>query len=103
AAVRPIKQKYAGAETTVSSRSIELVVRIVSLKEQPTDSAHWQRQPYHVRLAALEVIRREYHGWHPDIQPRIECVCRIVPMRLGHETGKCSGMNGEQHSVSVPR
>ena len=54
------------------------VVRKVSLEEQPTDFAYWQEQPYQARLAALEEIRREYHQWHHDTQPRLQRLSRFV-------------------------
>ena len=54
------------------------VVRKVRMDEQTSDFAYWQAQPYHfVRLAALEEIRREYHGPKYDSEPGIQKVCRI--------------------------
>jgi hypothetical protein len=53
-------------------KPIQKVVRKVALKEQPTDFAYWQEQSYEARLAALEEIRREYHQWHYDTQPRLQ-------------------------------
>lgn len=54
------------------------VVRKTTLEEQPTDFAYWRRQPYEARLAALEEIRREYHQWRYDTQPRLQRFLRIV-------------------------
>ena len=59
-------------------RSIAKVYRKVSLYNQPSDFGYWQTQPYEVRLAALEEIRREYHGWHDETQPRLQRVYTIV-------------------------
>ncbi len=59
-------------------REIAKVYRKVSLKQQPTDFAYWQSQPYLLRLAALEEIRQEYHGWQNDTQPRLQRVYRII-------------------------
>lgn len=61
-----------------SSRNIALVYRKVSLWDQPTDFAYWQSLPYEARLAALEEIRREYHGWDHETEPRLQRVYRIV-------------------------
>jgi hypothetical protein len=57
---------------------IAMTVRKVGLRDQPTDFAYWQSQPYTARLAALEEIRREYHGWKPGAEPRLQRVCRII-------------------------
>ena len=61
-------------------REIVKVYRKVSLTEQPTDFAYWQSQPPVARLAALEAIRREYHGWTDETQPKVERVYRIVKL-----------------------
>ncbi len=42
------------------------------------DLKYWQAQPPAARLAALEEIRREYHGWKYGEEPRIEKVYSIV-------------------------
>ena len=54
------------------------VVRMTTLEEQPTDFVYWQTQPYEARLAALEEIRREYHQWSYDTQPRLQRFLRII-------------------------
>ena len=54
------------------------VVRKFALEEQPSDFAYWQEQPYEARLAALEEIRREYHQWYFDTQPRLQRFLRFV-------------------------
>lgn len=54
------------------------VVRKFALEEQPSDFAYWQKQSYEARLAALEEIRREYHRWHYDTQPRLQRFLRFV-------------------------
>ena len=59
-------------------RSIAKVFRKVDLKNQPTDFAFWQNQPPLARLAALEEIRQEYHGWQNDAQPGLQRVYSVV-------------------------
>lgn len=54
------------------------VVRKVALKKQLSDSAYWREQPYETRLAALEEIRREYHQWRYDTQPRLQRFLSVV-------------------------
>jgi len=60
------------------SRGVARVVRKVSLRQQPTDFAYWQTRPYEERLAALEEIRREYHGWRYDTEPRLQRLYQVV-------------------------
>jgi len=43
----------------------------VTFRDRERDFAYWQTQPYHVRLAALEQIRREYHRWRYGAEPRL--------------------------------
>ena len=59
-------------EATEKPRTIAKVYHKVGLYDQPTDFAYWQSQPFAARLAALEAIRCEYHGWRHDTQPIIQ-------------------------------
>ncbi len=52
-------------------------VRRTSLREAGSDVAYWRARPPHVRLQALEGIRREYHDWPDDAGPRLQRVCRV--------------------------
>lgn len=65
-------------DTIAKTRNIAKVWRKVELRNQPTDFAYWQSLPPSARLAALEEIRREYHGWSDDTQPGLQRVCTIV-------------------------
>ena len=57
---------------------IQKTVIKVSIRQQPSDFAYWQSQPYRVRLAALEEIRQGYHRWRHDAESRLQRVYRIV-------------------------
>ena len=50
----------------------------VSIREQKSDFAYWQAQPYQARLAALEQIRQEYHRWKYGAEPRLQRVYSIA-------------------------
>ncbi len=50
----------------------------VKLKEQKSDFEYWQSQPVEKRLETLEDIRREYHGWKDEPQPRLQKVLSII-------------------------
>lgn len=58
--------------------TMEKVVRKIRIDEQKSDAAYWRTQPYTVRLAALEQIRREYHLWKYGTEPRLQRVYTIV-------------------------
>lgn len=60
-------------ESRVEKRCVK-----VNMHEQRSDFAYWQSQPYQVRLAALEQIRREYHRWRYNAEPRLQRVHSIV-------------------------
>lgn len=50
----------------------------LNIREQPSDFAYWQKQPYRARLAALEEIRREYHLWKYGAEPRLQRVYTVA-------------------------
>ncbi|NJK66587.1 MAG: hypothetical protein HC789_13055 [Microcoleus sp. CSU_2_2] len=51
-----------------------IAVTKTSLKNSKSDVAYWRSQPYAVRLAALETIRREFHQWKYHAEPRFQKV-----------------------------
>lgn len=57
---------------------IEKVYRQMPIRQQESDFAYWQTQPYAARLAALEEIRRQYHRWKYHAEPRLQRVYTIV-------------------------
>ncbi len=44
-----------------TTTNIQKVYPKVNLREQKSDFAYWQTQPYQVRLATLEQIRESHH------------------------------------------
>lgn len=58
--------------------TIEKIVRKTTLEAQGNDFAYWQAQPYELRLATLERIRREYHAWKYDTEPRLQRVLQLL-------------------------
>jgi hypothetical protein len=64
---------------TPKQRQIALVYRKTRISEQGSgDLEYWLSQPPSARLAALEEIRREVHGWKPGEEPRMEKVVTII-------------------------
>jgi hypothetical protein len=60
------------------SNEIKKTVTIVNMKNQPSDFAYWNSQPYPARLDALEQIRQEYHRWRYGAEPRLQRVYSVV-------------------------
>lgn len=65
-------------ETMETTERVEKTYTKVKIQDQTSDFAYWQTQPYHVRLAALEQIRRAYHRWRYGAEPRFQRVYHIV-------------------------
>lgn len=59
-------------------RKIAKVCRKVGIRNQPSDFAYWQSKSCEERLACLEEIRQEYHGWKDDTEQRLQRVCTVV-------------------------
>ncbi|MUG94452.1 hypothetical protein F7734_19555 [Scytonema sp. UIC 10036] len=55
-----------------------IVVNKTNLNSSTSDAAYWRSQPYTVRLAALETIRREFHQWKYHAEPGFQRVYKIV-------------------------
>ncbi|MBW4541536.1 MAG: hypothetical protein KME43_20685 [Myxacorys chilensis ATA2-1-KO14] len=55
-----------------------LQVKKVNMKAPKQDATYWQTQPHHLRLAALEEIRREFHQWKYNAEPRFQRVYTIA-------------------------
>jgi len=60
-----------------SSRMVRRVLR-VDIDEQPSDAAYWRARPASERMEALEEIRKEYHQWRYDAEPRLQRVHRVA-------------------------
>jgi len=52
-------------------------VRKIELGEEGSDVAYWRSRPPGERLAMVEELRREYHGWTDGDLPRLQRVCRV--------------------------
>ena len=68
-------------EETSPEQDLQKVAKVAKkmrLSEQSSDFAYWQTQPYALRLAALEQIRREYIVWKYDSEPGFQRVYTII-------------------------
>jgi len=58
--------------------AIEKVFQKIQIDEQGNDFAYWQTQPFELRLAAVEQVRREFHSWKYGTEPRFQRVLTIT-------------------------
>ena len=61
-----------------NKRTIAKKCTKIKIKEQKTDFEFWQSQTPEKRLATLEEIRLEFHGWKYASQARLQRVISIV-------------------------
>ena len=59
-------------------RNIVPVVRKFRMGDEPKEIEFWRTQTPVARVAALEEIRREHHGWKHGAEPRLQRVFSIV-------------------------
>ena len=55
--------------------------KVVTRKRKGDDDAgwtYWVTRPVAERLAMVEELRAEYHGWTHESEPRLSRVCRII-------------------------
>ncbi len=56
---------------------MEKVVVKASLHEKKKDRYFWLKKSYAERLAALEELRREYHLWKYNAEPRFQRIYTV--------------------------
>ncbi len=57
------------------------IQKVVTRKRKGDDDAawtYWVTRPVTERLAMVEELRAEYHGWTHEPEPRLSRVCRII-------------------------
>lgn len=57
------------------------VERVVTIRYRGEDDApwrYWVTRPFAERIAMVEELRREYHGWDDETEPRLSGVYRII-------------------------
>lgn len=57
---------------------MEIVIHKTTRKQQTSDFHSWQNQSPLKRLEALEQIRREYHQYKYNAEPRLQRVYTII-------------------------
>lgn len=57
---------------------VEKTLRIVPMKEQPSDFQYWSTRPVAERLDAIEALRRQYLELTSHVEPRLQRVCRVI-------------------------
>ena len=57
------------------------IQKVVTRKRKGDDDSAWKywiTRPVTERLAMVEELRAEYHGWTNETEPRLLKVCRII-------------------------
>ena len=57
------------------------IQKVVTRKRKGDDDAawtYWVTRPVSERLAMVEELRAEHHGWTHEPEPRLSRVCRII-------------------------
>jgi len=57
------------------------IQKVVTRKRKGDDDAawtYWVTRPVSERLAMVEELRAEYHGWTHEPEPRLSRVCRFI-------------------------
>ena len=62
---------------------METVITRLKITDKQSDFLWWQEQSYTDRLAALEVIRREYNQWKYDHQQGFQRFYRVLKQTQG--------------------
>lgn len=55
-----------------------MVARIYKIGEEPKDRGAYLALSDEDRIGIVEEIRREYHGWTDETQPRLQRVYRVL-------------------------
>lgn len=63
---------------SMQERQIAMVARKYKLGEEPKDRDAYLRLSDEERLGIVEEIRREYHGWDDETEPRLQRVYRVL-------------------------
>ena len=58
--------------------AIERVVTKRRLHDADDDLAYWRSVPPADRVAMVETLRAEFHGWADATEPRLQRVCRVL-------------------------
>jgi len=57
---------------------MERVVKVVSMKDQPSDYEYWKDRPVAERIEAIEILRGQYIELMKDVEPGLQRVCRVI-------------------------
>lgn len=61
----------------MAERKMAMVVRKFKLGQEPRDREAYLALSDAERMGIVEEIRREYHGWNDETEPRLQRVYRV--------------------------
>ncbi len=62
-------------------KGMNSIQKVVKRKRKGDDDSawkYWVTRPETERLAMVEELRAEYHGWTNEPEPRLSRICRII-------------------------
>ncbi len=57
---------------------MEKVLKIVPLRQQPSDYGYWISRPVSERIDAIEILRNQYISFKKGVKPGLQRFCRVV-------------------------
>jgi hypothetical protein len=74
----PGKQGHNPSGRIFPVSSIEKIVTRKRKGDEDAPWVYWLTRPVSERLAMVDEIRAEYHGWTDEPEPRLSRVCQII-------------------------
>ncbi len=62
----------------MEDKSIQPIIRIFKIGEEPDDVLYWQSRPPIERIIALEEIRKQYNDWKYGTRQEFQRVYKII-------------------------
>ena len=59
---------------------MEKVIARTALHAPSRDREYWMSRPPEERIAAVEELRQQWIAQHPEVETRLQRVCRIVQL-----------------------
>ncbi len=75
------KREAAPEDLRVEQRRMARVARIYQMGSEPKDRQAYLALSEEDRIGIVEDIRREYHGWTDETQPRLQRVYRVLKLQ----------------------
>lgn len=62
---------------------MEKTIKRTTLKGSQSDREYWRSRSPQERLDAVEILRQQYFALRPNVEQRLQRVCRVTQLRAG--------------------